>query len=45
MVKEIVYALAIGGAIYGGIRADLKWLKTSVARLDRRIDEHLEGHK
>lgn len=37
------YLLA-AGALYGGIRADLKHAITSVAAAHRRIDDHLADH-
>lgn len=36
--------LVTGGALYGGIRADLRAVVESAARAHRRIDEHLGDH-
>ena len=32
------------GAIYGGIRADIKVQRESIARAHQRIDQHLTEH-
>ena len=45
MWQQLAFSLIAAAAIYGGIRADLKWLKSSVERLHERIDDHIEGHK
>lgn len=47
MTPEFVYQIGVGvlfaGAIYGGIRADLKSIRESVTRAHQRIDEILMG--
>lgn len=32
------------GAVYGGIRADLRGMRDSIARAHARIDEHINLH-
>lgn len=37
--------LLAGAAVWGGIRADIRNQRESVAAAHRRIDNHLENHK
>lgn len=48
-LRELVYAFGLCGAIYGGIRADLKGIhskldtvKADADEAHRRLDRHLE---
>lgn len=47
--KEIIWPVFLAGAIYGGIRTDLRGmfqsitdLKASVTRAHERLDEHID---
>lgn len=42
LIHQLVVTVIVGGAIYGGIRADLKWLRASVERAHQRIDDHIQ---
>jgi hypothetical protein len=49
LIREIIGALFLAGAVYGGIRADLKaihhrlfLLEQSLSRAHERLDDHLE---
>ena len=44
-VYQLIVTVLSVGAVYGGIRADLRNHRESIARLHQRIDEHIEGHK
>lgn len=49
MITQLVYALIGAGAVYGGIRADLRGMherivtaEKSASRAHERIDQHLD---
>lgn len=44
-VKYLGTALLSAGAVYGGIRADLRAMRASIERAHDRIDRHMQGHK
>ena len=41
MIEAILAGVVTGLVAYGGIRAELRWLRADVERLERRV-EHLE---
>lgn len=49
MTPEFVYhvltTVAVCGTLYGGIRADLRSQRESIARAHERLDSHIEAHK
>ncbi len=51
LVKAAIAALGTSGAIYGGIRADLRGMAARITAAQKaadhahdRLDRHLEGH-
>ncbi|MBY4945075.1 hypothetical protein K6V92_00355 [Cupriavidus respiraculi] len=44
-LKYIATALISAGAVYGGIRADLRAMRASIDRAHERMDNHLQGHR
>lgn len=44
LVHSILVQIIVAAAIYGGIRADLGWLKESTRSAHRRLDDHMREH-
>ena len=44
LLYQVLVGLGAAGAVYGGIRADLKNMKASVERAHERLDNHIENH-
>lgn len=43
-IYQLLALLVTCGAVYGGIRADLKSMRESLTRAHCRIDDHINEH-
>lgn len=41
---QLMVGLAGAAAVYGGIRADLRAMKSNIDRMQRQIDDHILLH-